>query len=1030
MAFGGGGMAGSVGLGFVMSLKDNVTGPAMKIHKSVLALQTGLSRLSMGFGLLGGAMAGMGGGIAMGLAGGVKAATRFEGTLKTIQGITGAAFDDKQLDALGSRIDQITSTLPMSSQQMADAMQQAAQQGLVFGKTGEEAAKTLERIGFEAAQLSAITGDMTAAEALGGMGATLKQFNLDISENAGALSDSMVMVRNSTRATVPWLMEVNSRAAGTAKTFGLTAAEFQGVSGVVADVVKQPQGAASGLTMIFNSILKKSGKFAKLMGMDVKSFQAAMMEEGGPSAMFQGIVGQLSKLDKFQKAAIFKELGIGGRFATRVMNSLIAANDKMIDGQTNLSLVIGQANAAWLAGMRRGNNPNAFYERMSKTAGALFATFQGNIENIKKQLGKELLVAVKPLLNALIGIQTAFLAIEPAQKRLLVVILGIVSAILTLSGMLTLVIAGFMMFGTVLIPALLVAIPLVLGVAAAIGAVVGALYVFKGEGKSAFQFLGDGFNSLMLGASDFIGGFINAWRGMGKAFMGPWKEAGSAISSVINELLYTLGITGEWGDTLKDLGTILGIKVGNAIKRIGQKFNKFVQKWYPFMTGFVSRMEKARKPIKAIGMALFDIFEAIGSLGKRVLEFFGLWSDDGQDAMGDIAGGIAKGEAAADRFVASLEKIAGRLEKIDEKIDAIDVEGVFKGAEEGFKKGIEPLRKLSVGLEGVFSSLSRSIQRIGTLLDTDIGKGVTVMDGLNAVTFALNVQFGLMALALNQVALAIELIVIHLTSMGQIVKGAAQLWWAVFGTALPASLHILALTVKQIFNNILGTVGSILQEVGGLINKFTSDHPKLAKMLGVDPSVGQGLVLWGESLQEGAMDTEGTEKKIAALKKEITGAFDPAIESFKEAGKSHQYMGDAFNDWSKRTADILGMKEHKPPMDKVPGRGELFGPPAPAPMVEPPGFANLMDFYKDAMAPPGQVSGGISADMSGEALKSAIAAVTVEPEVDNTVNLTTTQNFTVPITAHLPGVADAIKGMAKANNVSKREQVTQSSEGS
>ena len=1002
MAFGGGGMAGSVGLGFVMTLTDQVSGPAGAIGKSISMLHMGMSKLGQGFAIVGAGMAGFGGGIAASLVDGVKQAAKFETTLKTIQGIAGDAFSDEDIKAMSYRIDSLTSQLPMSSQEMAEAMQQAAQLGLTLGKSGEDALKTLERIGFESAQLSAITGDMTAGQALYGLSAGLKQFGLDIAENAGAYSDAMVAVRNSTSATVPYLMEVASRSAGTAKSFGLTAAQFTGISGVIADVVKQPQGAASGLSMIFNAMLQRSEKFGKLLGMNVQQYQDLANQK--PVELFQAIVAKLATLDKFSRANMFKELGLSGRFATRVMDGLLAANNEMIDGQTRLARVLGITDSAWESGLNRGEKTNSFYEKMSQTAVNLFKTFQGNIDNIKKQVGTELLEAIKPALAALVMVQSALLTVAPEQKRVLAIVLAIVAAVSVLAGTLLMVTSVFFLFGSVLVPALLVTLPLVLAIAGGLALVYGAIMAFKGEGQSAFEFLAQGAEKVISALSSFIGVLRGVFIGMKNHMLEPFQEA-----KVV--LLDTMSILGDFFpemEGLDDIAGSLGNTVGKALVGAIRKVGFVVKQAAVLFRGFLLSLQRGDYDDFISSMrTLWSVLSTVVSLlAKPILAN---WA-----ATLAVVKGLVEGIAWAWWMIGpAIESI---LVQVDTLFDLVGLR-----SEEAMGKTFS-----AVGLlQGAFTV-------IGAILGAIIG---SIAVAINAVAF-------LVVLIVSLVQSSVQ-ILDFFYSLGQ---GIAQaivpiveyigLWMQQFFAKVGADVFALAMTPIRALVGLLNKVPGLGETLG--LSGFEAEFAKVKD--GIAQDFAKSIVPESEFKEAGEKISEAF---MTPMEGQVRDIFEPLAKMGTGAAAFGESLKDVVTPAVKRPP--LGAQFGPPPppggvpVPRVsPAVGPVQGPPPPpAGGVPGPGDMGALNAAGTNLQGAGTALTGAATSMgaaaerapSGAELVGALSNARVDAQITTNASIRVNGRLSGPIRATFPGFGSSIKGMIRGlvRTEVKRQIVTSGS---
>jgi len=1114
MAFGGGGMSGATGLGFVMTLKDDVSAPAKNMGMAVMGLRKTIRALGMGFTLAGAAITAAGLGIGSVMVRGIKDAANYQAKLKTLQVITGATAP--AIQKLGDEFTRIASVLPLSNAELVEMSIVAARLG-VHIYAGLDGLKDMSVAATMAGKTLGFTGERMM-EMTGRLATTLKLFDPEtvydrwddaqkkvyktmleqgkdtsdlfgkqMIDNVKGLTSALTELSFMSSATADYMSDVVMRAAQGMAMFKMLPGEMLASAAILKDYGIEAQAGGTALDKTYRKMsdnLPKMMKGYSKLNDEFKQFSDKTMvdmvkstDKGKEGVLaFLEAMGKQQRRDPRKMSQLLEEMGIKEVRLKRVFQALAdsAATQVKVTKEQAKQFGIsteelekyGKANAdgsyyigrlrmmqrAGQAAFDRGTRATEAFNMVSQTASMMMITLAGSFQTVSQQMGVTFIPMITDLLGGLVTILDAIFKAPQSLKAVMGVLMGVTSVVLILTGTFMVLAGAMIAFGGILIPALLIAVPLALAVTAALGTIVGALMLLKGEGQSVFGFISSEIAGVIGVVAAFFESFTKLLKDWAPYFLKPWKEAAGLIQGVVKGFMRLFGITGKLKDTADELGVSIGWRLVNALRKLGEKFRS-VAKWaLAFFTGFSQGADEMEVPLKRIWKALGKIGKAFMNLGKKVLKVFGLWKDDGKDAGETIEGAMKKGEKTGERFVKALEKIANFLDKIPAKIDnigEIDISQIL-GSLGNLKEGLDPI------LEGL-AGFGEQLKLLFGNTDSSISDTATALNGFAAAFSAIGVVIGhffnLMGLAMNAIKWLIVIIPSTFKSMWEIFKTLPEV--------IGKGFELAGMYLNNFFIDVKIAASKFEDWFGDLFLKILKSIPGIGRIFDMEEI-------------EKTMDTQAeirrrkrgrlrkdyvSEGKIATTKQEMASAFDPAMEKVeKEAAKitkANDDMLNALDAYAKRADKISGVQKQanfteqqqltkqekmlaqqrketrinkllsqdtEMAINKMLAREEKIG------AGEDFGITTLESILGAQAAAPAMMEAVAPVPTTAEVAD----AITVENQVENVVNFETSQQFDVDaqMTCTIPGIAERIDARVDARMASqnKKETVTQGSE--
>ena len=333
-------LADTAALIATLELKDKFSRTARNAESALGRLESKTSTLgkvgseaSRGLQTAGQNLARFGAIAAVGVVGGVTAATRaaidfedaFAGIRKTV--------DEADLAAAGLTFEDLSDSIRAMAREIPIAATELAAIGEAAGALGV-AAGDIDNFTEVVAKLG-VTTDLTsdqAATAMGHLGTILGLTGQDF-EN---VADSLVALGNDGASTESQIIAITERFAASGKSAGLATEDILALASTAASMGIEVEAAGSSLSRLFDNVTTNIGTsndkaqaFAESLGLSAAEFREAW--ERDALGTFQEFLGTLDELDQFQAADLLKRVGITGVRDIRAIKLLAGGMDELND---------------------------------------------------------------------------------------------------------------------------------------------------------------------------------------------------------------------------------------------------------------------------------------------------------------------------------------------------------------------------------------------------------------------------------------------------------------------------------------------------------------------------------------------------------------------------------------------------------------------------------------------------------------------------------------------------------------------------
>ncbi|RMX18854.1 phage tail tape measure protein [Vandammella animalimorsus] len=328
-----------------------------------------------------------------GLAAMAKRAVDFESAMADVAKVVDGT--EQQINALASRIKEMTREIPLAAQELAQIAAAGGQLGVPLQK--------LDQFVLLAAQMA--TAFNLSADQAGQAVAKLSNiFNLPL-EQVRELGDAINTLGNTMAAKEGDIVEVLTRIGGTAKQFGLSAQQAAALGAAMLSLGVSAEVAGTGI----NAILSK----LQTAGVQSKDFQAALQEMGisaqqlaadiqaHPQRALNEFLRTLSKLEGTQKAEILSRL-FGTEYQDDVARLLAG-----LDGYGAALERVG--NASQTAGAMQKE-----FAARTQTTEAQLKQLKNSIDEVAINLGSVLLPLLRKVAS---GVSSAAQAVAELVER-------------------------------------------------------------------------------------------------------------------------------------------------------------------------------------------------------------------------------------------------------------------------------------------------------------------------------------------------------------------------------------------------------------------------------------------------------------------------------------------------------------------------------------------------------------------------------------------------------------------------------------
>ncbi len=396
------------------------------------------------------------------------AAAQFETAMAGVKRTVGGS--DAFISDLGSTFKQLSTQMPITATELAQIATTAGQLGI--------AQDNVQQFSTVMAQL-ATTTDLTADNAA----TMLAQFsNITGVTDYDRLGSTVAALGDSTATTASKVVEMSQGMAAAANIAGMSSTDILAISAAVGSLGIEAAAGSTSMSQLITKLYKATEtgdqleQIAAVAGMTGAEFKQAWSTDA-VGAMDEFIQG-LNNVERNGKSAVvvLDELGINNVRQTKAILGLASAGGL-------LSNTVAQANAAW--------DENS---ALAQKAGIMYNTTEAKLQmmgnaanNVKVAIGDALNPAIGAVSSAITGLLepiAEWLAANPA----------IVQAVTTFVGVLGVAVAGITAYTAVtklaaaasaLFAGSIPGLGIILGVAGALGAVVGVISALTGANQEA-----------------------------------------------------------------------------------------------------------------------------------------------------------------------------------------------------------------------------------------------------------------------------------------------------------------------------------------------------------------------------------------------------------------------------------------------------------------------------------------------------------------------------------------------------------------
>lgn len=341
------------------------------------------------------------------------AAIQYESAMAGVKRTVGGS--DSFIGDLGDRFKELSTTIPISAEELAHIATTAGQLGIAQGNV-EEFTRVMAQL--------ATTTNLTADDAA----TMLAQFaNITGTTQYDRLGSTVAQLGDATATTASKVVEMSQGMAAAASQAGFSETDILAVSAAVGSLGIEAQAGSTAMSTLISTLYKavETGDgledFAAVAGMTAEQFKTAWGNDavGAMDSFIQG----LNDVERNGKSAvvILDQLGINNVRQSKAILGLASAGDL-------LSNTINQANAAW-------NSNTALTEKagvMYSTTEAKMTMMQNAANNVKIAIGDALTPAMGDLAEAATNLMqpvSTFLANNPAVVKALTAAVGVMGAV-------------------------------------------------------------------------------------------------------------------------------------------------------------------------------------------------------------------------------------------------------------------------------------------------------------------------------------------------------------------------------------------------------------------------------------------------------------------------------------------------------------------------------------------------------------------------------------------------------------------------
>lgn len=331
-------------------------------------------------------------------------AVEFDDSVTRLAAVSG--FTGDRIAGLSDSFLELSSTLPLSAQQLAEV-------GIEAVKAGVKSQKAIEQVSLAASKLAAVSSDLSEAQAAKGIIAISTQFGVSAEEmenNALRLADAFATFKDAGIGTAGELANITKRFGAQARAIGLTQEQAIGLAATTRALGIQTEVAGTSLSQLIIKLSSETDRFAQAAGVQGKELKELLDKKdglGGMAALQKVLIGLNEKAggSTTKLAASLKSLGIRGARPVSVLLGLAQNMD-------TFNRIMGLTNET-------SGKLNEQFDLFSKSFKKQIDTLRGSIQNVAISFGQVL----KPVVAGAIQVVLPLLELLtklPAPLKLLI----------------------------------------------------------------------------------------------------------------------------------------------------------------------------------------------------------------------------------------------------------------------------------------------------------------------------------------------------------------------------------------------------------------------------------------------------------------------------------------------------------------------------------------------------------------------------------------------------------------------------------
>jgi len=420
----GGLVAGSVGMGLILSFKDFASKHMKTAEKNFGKLDAATQRsiktqqkAMTAMKLSAGAMLG-GLGILYGLKKCSDASAEYRHEMKKFQALSGAT--DEVVKSMSRNFLEYSAALPVSANEMAEVALGAVRMGIY----AEQGQKGTEAFSIAIIELGSVMETVPIEELSRSVGKMSGLFRT-APEDLGRLTSALLYTASSSKVTESELLNTTEGLLGLSQMMGWTEAQTIGMAGAIGDAAVTSQVGASAMTRFFAEMAKDMDKFAGFIGVSAEEL-TQIFREDAPAALGM-FIDKLKSMEEGSDRQIqaLDEMGFGGVRVGRALMGLAGIQTTLQDKMAASTRIAEEGTYA--------------HEQFVKVTGSLISkqkTAAGSMTNLAIIVGDILEPAMIRITDAIVNFLSWLINLSPVTQKIIVIFTAALGVFLLVGGML------------------------------------------------------------------------------------------------------------------------------------------------------------------------------------------------------------------------------------------------------------------------------------------------------------------------------------------------------------------------------------------------------------------------------------------------------------------------------------------------------------------------------------------------------------------------------------------------------------------